>query len=675
MGASEDDIWKLGEDVIPSNSAGNAFRYMNDPASGGHYDWYPTRYIGSQDNGGVHWNSGIANLAFYLLVKGGEHPRSKSPGVTVTGIGYVEAAKIFYHANADCLTQSATFEMARYCTADALEGLHSENVHAAWDAVGVPKLQPPPASYAYKLLLHTDNYPGETTWTITDDCKDNELVAEGGPYYSAGADEIAFILEEGKYTLTVNDSYGDGLCCNYGNGAISVSRQDGTLTASIDTSFTSAASASFGSNSCSIPPSDTMPPSSLPSSEPSTSVAPSTMPSEHPSSAPSSTPPFFYKLLLHTDNYPGETTWTITDDCKDNELVKAGGPYTSAGADVESFLILEEGKYTLTVNDSYGDGLCCNYGNGAFSVSRQDGTLTASIDTFTSAGSASFGSNSCLIPLSDTMPPSSLPSSSPSSAPSTGTPSTSPSASPSGQTSSSTAPSSEPTSTPSVAPSTMPSDHPSSEPSSKPSDQPSNQPSSTPSSEPTSTPSVAPSTMPSEHPSSGPSSKPSDQPSKQPSSTPIWTEIFANGFESGYGNFNDGGKDSNLDKKSHTGSKSLRLRDGSGSSLSFTDPFTVSIYSTLKVEFWYMSSGFDVNDDSFSLQSANVDGGTGTDWVTKGTWTRGSNVFTSNGTWYFASVEFAIDADTSTMRIQFMSDSDDDREKVYIDDVTVSGEN
>jgi hypothetical protein len=88
-----------------------------------------------------------------------------------------------------------------------------------------------------------------------------------------------------------------------------------------------------------------------------------------------------------------------------------------------------------------------------------------------------------------------------------------------------------------------------------------------------------------------------------------------------------------------------------------------------------MSSGFDVNDDSFSLQSANVDGGTGTDWVTKGTWTRGSNVFTSNGTWYFASVEFAIDADTSTMRIQFMSNSDVDREKVFIDDVTVSGGN
>jgi hypothetical protein len=461
MGATGKDIWKLGEDIYTPNSDGDALRYMYDPARGRDYDWYPSRFTGSADNGGVHSNSGIANLAFYLLVMGGEHPHSKSPDVTVTGIGFEEAAKIFYHANADCLTQSATFESARYCTADALDGKHSANVHAAWDAVGVPRYQP----YVYKVLLHTDDYPQETTWTITDDCKDNELVAAGGPYSSRGADESTLILEEGKYTLTVNDSYGDGLCCSYGNGAFSVSHQNGTL-------------------------------------------------------------------------------------------------------------------------------------------------LTASVDTFTFAASASFGSNSCSTPFPSTMPsslPSSLPSSRPSSAPSTtGTPSTSPSVSPK------------------------------------------------------------------------PSSKPSDQPSKLPSSRPIWTEIFANGFESGFGNFNDGGKDAKLNsgtRNSHTGSKSLRLRDNTGTSLSFTDRFPVSSYSTLKVEFWYKSSGFDVNDDSFSLQSANVDGGTGTGWVTKGTWTRGSNIFTSNGTWYFASVEFAIDADTSTMRIQFMSNSDVDREKVFIDDVTVSGGN
>jgi hypothetical protein len=136
----------------------------------------------------------------------------------------------------------------------------------------------------------------------------------------------------------------------------------------------------------------------------STSVPPSTMPSEHPPSAPSSNPPHACKLLLHADCYPGETTWTITDDCKNNEMVAAGGPHASKGADIINYL-LEEGKHTLTVSDSCGDGLCCSYGNGAFSVIRQDGTLTASVGTFiSSTASASFGSNSCSTPFPSTMP-------------------------------------------------------------------------------------------------------------------------------------------------------------------------------------------------------------------------------------------------------------------------------
>jgi hypothetical protein len=202
-----------------------------------------------------------------------------------------------------------------------------------------------------------------------------------------------------------------------------------------------------------------------------------------------------------------------------------------------------------------------------------------------------------------------------------------------------------------------------------PSDQSTKQPSSTPSSEPST--SVTPSTMPSENLSSEPSSKPSDQPPKQPSSTPIWTVIFTDGFESGYVTFNDGGANSRLvgGNNFHTGAKSLRLQDDTDTSLSYTNPFTVSSYSTLKVEFWYKSRGFDKNSDSFSLQAANGD--TGPDWATQETWTRGSNGFTENNSWNFVSVEFPIN--TITMRIRFINHANSNKEKVFIDDVAVSG--
>ena len=63
VGASLDAIWKIGEDTYTPNTSGDALRYMNDPAkSGEDYDFYPTRYTGELDHGGVHANSGIANL-------------------------------------------------------------------------------------------------------------------------------------------------------------------------------------------------------------------------------------------------------------------------------------------------------------------------------------------------------------------------------------------------------------------------------------------------------------------------------------------------------------------------------------------------------------------------------------------------------------------------------------
>ncbi|QDO82645.1 peptidase M4 family protein [Shewanella psychropiezotolerans] len=157
-GAMGADIWLLGEDIYTPGTSGDALRNMADPAAMGDYDYYPTRYTGSSDNGGVHWNSGIANLAFVLLVEGGHHPRSGEPGIPailVTGIGFAAAADIFYAANTACLTPSSDFATARYCTAQsATSAAHEQAVHEAWDAVGVPTYEPPQPNPTISL---TDN--------------------------------------------------------------------------------------------------------------------------------------------------------------------------------------------------------------------------------------------------------------------------------------------------------------------------------------------------------------------------------------------------------------------------------------------------------------------------------------------------------------------------------------
>ena len=145
--------WKLGEEVYTPNTAGDALRYMNDPDADGYSKgYYPERLYagsctpsGSNDQCGVHGNSGIANLAFYLMVEGGTHPRGKTT-VNVPAIGMAKAEQIFYRAQTTYLTSSSNFEAARTATTQAAADLYGQTevdaVHDAWCAVGVPGCPP-----------------------------------------------------------------------------------------------------------------------------------------------------------------------------------------------------------------------------------------------------------------------------------------------------------------------------------------------------------------------------------------------------------------------------------------------------------------------------------------------------------------------------------------------------
>jgi len=137
--------WLLGDGLY--NTAGKALRYMDDPTKDNYSkDWYPDRIpfvsnpSNSNDQGGVHGNSGIANLAYVLLVDGGTHPRNKSTAV-VPSIGMAKAEKIFYRALVTYMNQNTDFAGARTATAQAAQDLYGTTektaVETAWCAVGV----------------------------------------------------------------------------------------------------------------------------------------------------------------------------------------------------------------------------------------------------------------------------------------------------------------------------------------------------------------------------------------------------------------------------------------------------------------------------------------------------------------------------------------------------------
>ncbi|MGB1943080.1 MAG: choice-of-anchor B family protein [Flavobacteriales bacterium] len=92
-------------------------------------------------------------------------------------------------------------------------------------------------------------------------------------------------------------------------------------------------------------------------------------------------------VTILTDNYPAETTWAVTDD--GGATVMSGGPYSSTGTTYTESACLGEGCYTLTVNDSFGDGICCGYGIGSYTVSV-DGTDVVTGGEFSSTVSEAF---------------------------------------------------------------------------------------------------------------------------------------------------------------------------------------------------------------------------------------------------------------------------------------------
>ncbi len=146
------DTWKMGEDCYtPYNGTSDALRYMDNPSLDGRSrDHYSTRYTGSADNGGVHWNSGIANLAFYLAVEGGNHPDPSKSVTTVEGIGLVKAGEVFYRALSLYMTSNTTFAGARQATLNAAADLYGQGsleyaaIGNAWAEVGVGSPIDPP---------------------------------------------------------------------------------------------------------------------------------------------------------------------------------------------------------------------------------------------------------------------------------------------------------------------------------------------------------------------------------------------------------------------------------------------------------------------------------------------------------------------------------------------------
>ena len=117
--------WLIGEDVVNTSAfPSGALRNLQDPHNGaatGDFNrgWQPKkyseRYTGTEDNGGVHFNSGIPNHAFFLFADD-------------AAVGKLRAEKVYYRALDKYLMKSSKFIDARLAVVQAATDLYGANV-------------------------------------------------------------------------------------------------------------------------------------------------------------------------------------------------------------------------------------------------------------------------------------------------------------------------------------------------------------------------------------------------------------------------------------------------------------------------------------------------------------------------------------------------------------------
>ncbi len=131
--------WVIGNDMDW------LIRDLSDPNQYGQPDTYLGTYwwTSSSDNYGVHFNSGIGNFMFYLLVNGGSGTNDNGDTYHVDAIGQAKAEQIIYRSQTVYLFNLAQYSDWRIACINAATDLYGAasdvvtQVKNAWYAVGI----------------------------------------------------------------------------------------------------------------------------------------------------------------------------------------------------------------------------------------------------------------------------------------------------------------------------------------------------------------------------------------------------------------------------------------------------------------------------------------------------------------------------------------------------------
>ena len=232
------------------------------------------------------------------------------------------------------------------------------------------------------IIVKADDHPTETRWSLWDVCPGGGAVAvaESDLYNDPGVTYSTEIFNrKTKFLFNFIDVGGDGICCNTGaDGFYEVYTNNGVQFIGGESGpFTSEAEV-FGDCKGSITSKPTNMLTASPTGNPTVTptFAPTTSPTNLPTSQPTSTPTASedvdIEIKIKFDRFPEDIVWELFRYCNNvKELLEKAGPYNQSFAETQVTVYnkeVKDGLFLFHITDSYGDGLCCEQGDGKYKI-------------------------------------------------------------------------------------------------------------------------------------------------------------------------------------------------------------------------------------------------------------------------------------------------------------------
>lgn len=231
-----------------------------------------------------------------------------------------------------------------------------------------------------RVNLLTDAYGTDNSWEFRKTDENGDILMQSEREYGSQDTEVRELcIMSGDYEFIFRDSFGDGLCCSAGEGYIRLQiwNQGQWQFIAEETEFTEKmlswnffVSSGLADDRNNDPP--TKEPTNPPTRKPTSSPTARPTPQPQASRVSACDKQFdggqrCFKVEIRTDQYGDDTSWQIRNADGD-VLLENNRAYQSNEFDSREICVPRDTIYEFRVDDNYGDGMCCHYGEGYYKV-------------------------------------------------------------------------------------------------------------------------------------------------------------------------------------------------------------------------------------------------------------------------------------------------------------------